>query len=158
VKSSRLLLTLALAAGLFGCPQRQPPPEPESARVARELFVVARTELPDEDRIDRLFDIDREDRRRAALYDALEQLARSGEPEVLRIEPLGASDHVVVDLVSRLPGGGEASFSVELHSNDDERWIVGWFDGPGIEWPPPRRRRDQGLSTSPAPGDAGNVR
>jgi hypothetical protein len=153
-------LTLALTAVLFGCPQRQPPPEPEPepARVARELFVVARTELSDEGLIDRLFDIDREDRRRAALYDALEELARSGEPEVVRIEPLGGADHVVVDLVSRLPGGGEASFSVELHSTDDETWIVGWFDGPGIEWPPPQRRRDQGLSTSPAPGDPGNVR
>ena len=26
-----------------------------------------------------------------------------------------------------------------------------WFQGPGIEWPPPRRLRGQGLTTSPPP-------
>ena len=153
-----LALLFVIVAGLLGCPQRQPPPEPEPARVARELFRLAHTEPLDEDRIDRLFDIDREDRRRSALYDALAELARSGEPEVVRIEPMGGPDEVVVDLTSALPGGGAASFSVVLRTGDDGTWTVGWFDGPGVEWPPPRRRPDQGLSTSPPPGDVDDVR
>jgi len=158
VRRLSLALLFVFVAGLVGCPQRQSAPEPEPARVARELFRLAHTEPLDEDRIDELFDLDREDRRRSALYDALAELARSGEPEVVRIEPMGSPEEVVVDLISALPGGGAASFSVALRTGHDGAWTVGWFAGPGVEWPPPRRRRDQGLSTSPPPGDAGEVR
>ena len=52
------------------------------------------------------------------------------------------------DIVAEMEGGSEARFSVRLRPVDSESWRVIWFQGPGVEWPPPTRRNGDSLSTS----------
>ena len=124
------------------------PSGPEHA--ALELFRAAGTRPFPAERIDALFDLRVDDPRHAALLDALDRLRVAGEPAVTGIQTLEDLQRTAVDLESRLVGGGVASYTVQLEPAGDD-WIVRWFGGPGVEWPPPRRPRDEGLSSSAPP-------
>lgn len=126
-------------------------------QVALELFHVAQERPLPLERIDAMFDLRADDPRRVSLLDAMDRLRRAGQPTVVRIQVLQDLERTAVDLENRLDGGGIASYTVQLeHSGDD--WIVRWLGGPGVEWPLPRRRRDQGLSSSAPPGVAADPR
>ncbi len=144
------LLPFVLLATTACNDEGRPPASPADA--ALELFRVARQTEPDAGRVERLFGPPADDLRRAALHDALEQLGVAAEPRVLAVLALEDEQRrVVVDLAARLPGEGSASFSVVVERVGED-WRVTWFQGPGIGWPPERRRKDPGLSTSPPPG------
>ena len=149
-RPGRLATVVLLVAATACQDQGQAPSNPEQA--ARELFRLARQNEPDPDEVDRLFGPAVDARRRAALHDALELLRDASEPRVLDTLALEDGERrVIVDLTADLRGDGSARFSV-LVEHVAAEWRVTWFQGPGVGWPPERRRRDEGLSTSPPPG------
>ena len=144
----RVTSVALLATWLAACTVASTGPE----HVALELFhAAAERPLPVE-RIDAIFALRFDDPQRISLLDALDHLRGAGRPEVIGIQTLQDLQRTAVDLESRLVGGGVASYSVQLERSGDD-WIVRWFGGPGVEWPPPRRVRDQGLSSSAPPPD-----
>jgi hypothetical protein len=145
-----LALTLLLL-GLTGCGPEPPEPLSGAEAAALELFRLAR--LSDAERGQAAGPLDPAiaDEPRAALYDALDSMAALEEPRIVAVEPLPDVGRTAVDLSVGLAGGGSARFSVQLEAVGEETWVVRWFQGPGVEWPPPRRRRDPGLSSSHPP-------
>jgi hypothetical protein len=129
-------------------------PEPGPVEAAREMFRLARERPPAAERVDALFGSETRGARRAALLDALEHLAGLSEPQLSGVETMSDLRRTAVDLYAELPGGGIARFSVQLEAIGDEGWRVRWFRGPGVEWPPARPRRDEGLSSSAPPAVA----
>lgn len=146
---------LVMVSLLAGCGQNAPPEPPTPEGTALDLFRLAA--LPDrqDEQLHATFELPEDEARLAALHDALDLLSAAIDPRVERIEPLEGLDRVVVDLRAGLPAGGEASYSSQLESTADGRWVVRWFCGPGIEWPPHRRPEGQGLTTSSGPGEPG---
>lgn len=120
----------------------------EPSRLTLELFELARQNEPDAARLDQLFEMQSDERWQARLYDALEQLGSDGEVEIEGVEPLEGLERVVVDVARRLRAEGEARYSVQLGLDDQGRWKVVAFDGPGVSWPR-RGRQGTGLSTWP---------
>jgi len=142
-------VTLAL---VFACaPPEAEPPTPEG--VARQLFALADLDEPSHEDLSACFDPPGEDMELADLLDALEALQPVTEIDVQLVEPLEGLDLVAVELTSALEAGGQAHYSVQLLRTEDERWIVRWFSGPGVEWPQHQRPRGEGLSTSSPPRD-----
>ena len=82
--------------------------------------------------------------------DALDALASIVDPEVTGVEPLPETNRAIVDILGILPDGGTALYSVQVERDEAGAWRIGWFAGPGMEWPTPGRRRDEGLTTSGA--------
>jgi len=138
-----------LATTLTACTATPTGPE----HVALELFRAAKERPLPVERIDAMFDLRADDPRRVSLLDALDRLRRAGQPTVTGTEVLQDLQRTVVDLENRLAGGGVASYTVQLERSGDD-WIVRWLGGPGVEWPPARRRPDEGLSSSAPPQDA----
>ena len=136
-----------MAAGLCACAAPQPGPDD----LAQELFRLARQRPLAEERISVLFDLEADDPRRASLFDALDGLTAGTEPQISDIQTMSDLPRTVVDLYTELPGGGVARYSVQLEAAEGGRWIVRWFHGPGVAWPPVRRPRDEGLSNSAPP-------
>ena len=124
---------------------------PAPGNLALELFEIAREEDPAPERLDALFELGHDDRLRAELGDALELLAVAVDPQIVRVEPMAGPGKTAVDLVAGLPGGGSADYSVQFAEREGV-WKIVWFDGPGVDWPTRSRGRDEGLSSSPAPG------
>ncbi len=139
---------LALAALSLGCPSRTPiaPAGPE--QVAISVFELARDEELDGPAAESLFGEGISDSRLAGLLDSVAALARFEHPEIQGIQAIGG-DAGIVDVTATTPGGGTAAFSFQVEGNETEGFRVTWFAGPGIEWPPSRRRRGDGLSSSP---------
>ena len=136
-------LSLALAAP--GCgPAAPEPSEPE--RLALELFRAAAQ--PERERLDLLFGPATDEAARAVLADSVERLLPAREPRIVGMEELDGPDQVVIDIEAGLEGGGSGLWSVQVETADGG-WRISWFQGPGVEWPPSRRRRDEGLSSSP---------
>jgi hypothetical protein len=129
-----------------------PPAQELDPRLATalELLELARLADPPPEELLDLVTGQPDDLELAALFDALTALAAiSGEtePELVRIEELAGLDRCAVDLRSTLPGGGSATFSIQLESTA-EGWKVSWFGGPGFDWPSRRPPRGEGLTTS----------
>ncbi len=145
------LLMLGLAAAALGCGAPfDPSHEDDPARVAVELFELARSGEPGGEMLTRFFGDGLSDYQQADLLDALAALAGFPAPSVLERSPLAGPDEIYVDLATVLAGGGQARFAVKL-DRQDEGWRVRWFHGPGVEWPAPRSPRSDGLTTSAPP-------
>jgi hypothetical protein len=142
------LAALAAIAVLTACSEPAPP---DPARQARCPFELARLDEPGEDELSACFGPLRDDAARADLLDALAALRPAAKPEVVAEERLDDLALAVIDLAASLPGGGSARYSVHLERDDEDRWIIGWFRGPGVEWPRQRRPGGEGLSSSAVP-------
>ncbi len=148
MRSTRGLILIALLAGLPSCG----PDEPATAEaVALELFVLARQEEPDGERVDALFGPIDGERERAELLDAMGLLRTEGSPVILDSYTL--DERLGFDLEARLPSDGAARYSVLVDITSPPGEIV-WFNGPGVEWPE-RGRDGTGLSTSSPPAVPG---
>jgi hypothetical protein len=142
------LLLLSLAAGCK-------PAQPEAVTAeggALLLFATAKESEISEEQLHQLFGEVGDAGARAVLLDALQELSVAGDPQVVDLQELAALDRTVVDLEATLSGGGVASYSVQLQPTPAGLFRVTWFAGPGVEWPPPPRRRGQGMSSSHPPG------
>jgi len=148
-------LSLAIAA-LFGMACREAPePVPEGAAgAALQMFEMAASGEPPQDRLDSLFDPEMGDRNRAALLDALIIVGTTPQAKVESVESLEGLGRSVVELTADLPGGGQAGYAVHVEPLASGSWRVRWFRGPGVEWPASGRRQNEGLTTSaPPPSD-----
>ncbi len=146
----RTLLALALI-GSVACGSSEPSGwSAEAAAAALALFDVADDPDAAEDRFLEMFAGKRDAGGRAELFDSLSALPEASNLRVIGVELLEGLDRAVVDLEGDLAGGGTARFSVQLSGTETQAWRITWFVGPGVEWPRSRRRRDQGLSSSPA--------
>lgn len=147
-----LLVTIvACALTTAGCPGDSPdaPPLDPAARAALEVFDLAQRDDPDGERLEALFG-PFEEGPPADLHDALGALAAAGPPEIVGRERIEDLDREVVDLEAPFDGEGTGRFSVQLTVRENgDGYRVTWFQGPGVDWPPRRRPRDDGLSTSP---------
>jgi hypothetical protein len=134
-------LAAAAAVGLVLLSCARPATVPDTPATAEdaalELFRMAAEPDVAEERLERLFAPESDLQRRARLRDA---------------QTLDGPGRAVVDLRAQLSGGGEALYSVRVEQDETEHWTVTWFQGPGVEWPASRSRRDEGLSTSAPPG------
>ena len=144
-------LALPLLLAPSGCGRETPEPVSGAEAAALELFRLARAGDGERDGPDTPFDPGLADDRRAALYDALDLLASVDDPSIVTVEPLPEVGRTVIDLSAALAGGGAASYSVQLEETAGQAWVVRWFQGPGVEWPTPRRSRDSGLTSSEPP-------
>lgn len=140
---------LLLIATLVACAVVDDPGEP--AATALRLFELADLDEPSTEQLDATFDLEGDEEARAVLLDALEGLPPREELRVVEITRAAGPDDAFVDLEARLPGGGEARFSVRLRAVEPGSWRVRWFGGPGTEWPPTRGSNRDGLSTSAPP-------
>lgn len=138
-------------AAASGCREKLPAPAAGPADVALELFELAALDEPTVEQLDRRFGTSMDDQLRAALYDSIAALRPAQEPEVTRVTELDGLGRSAVDLSAGLPGGGRARYQLQLVGPLDGSWRVLWFQGPGVEWPPPRRPDGEGLTTSPPP-------
>lgn len=148
VQLTRGAWTLAILAGLLAC---TPAPEPldEPSSKALEIFTLARDGDPDDARVAELFDAESNGMWRARLHDSLSELARVDEPAIEHTETLEGLDRRVIDLAGRLPGEGQARYSVQVEHREDDSWKIVSFSGPGVSWPPRRTGKGSGLSTWP---------
>jgi len=121
------------------------------AAAALELFELARGADPQGELLESTFDAPPAADDRAALLDALELLATVETPRVVDVQTPAGPQDAFVDLDVTLPGGGQARYTVRLRAFSVDSWRVSWFQGPGVEWPPPRRVRGDGLSSSAPP-------
>jgi hypothetical protein len=87
----------------------------------------------------------------AALRVALAAVETEGEPTVERSVPLPDGE-IGIDLSVPLAGGGVGQYAVEC-APVEGGWRVVSFRGPGLEWPPPRAVRGDGLTSSAVPRD-----
>ena len=140
------IATLALLVAAVGCGQSAAPPEEAAALRIFGLTGAA----PDEPRLQEWFELGQDEGRKTALLDALDALGTVVDPEVTGVEPLPETNRAIVDILVALPGGGTALYSVQVERDGAGAWRIGWFAGPGLEWPTPGRRRNQGLTTSGA--------
>jgi hypothetical protein len=141
---------LALLA-LAGCGDPAPDAEDPAAAV-HELFALARPGgAGREERLRALFGAEVVGEAGPALLDAVAALAPAVPARVAPPERLGADGPVAIDVEAELDGGGRARYSVQLARRPDGAWRIRWFQGPGVEWPAPSPRRDEGLSISPGP-------
>jgi hypothetical protein len=141
------LLAVLLLGGCGGATELE---EAAPAATARELFALAATDTRQDDRLHELFDLRLVDGDRAGLLDALDELGSVSPAADVAITPLSGPSEVVVDLTAELPGGGSASYSVQLREDTDASWRITWFLGPGVEWPA-SSRKGEGLTVSPDP-------
>ena len=140
--------TLAFLAGVLAC---APAPEPldQPSSTALEIFDLARGGDPDDARVAELFDVESNGMWRARLHDALSELSRVDELAIEHAETLEGLDRRVIDLTGRLPGEGQADYSVEVERREGDVWKVVSFFGPGVSWPPRAKGKNSGLSTWP---------
>ena len=125
--------------------------EPGPSDAALELFALSRGADPQGEMLEATFAAPPPADDRAALLDALELLAAVEDLRVVSVQtPAGPGD-AFVDLDATLPGGGLARYTVRLRTSEEDSWRVTWFQGPGVEWPPPPRVRGDGLSSSAPP-------
>ena len=152
-RSLVLAVTVAALAACGGAtpePTTKPPATPTETVLA--LFELARLDEPASERVDGLFGSMEDERVRAALLDAIEALRPADEVEIVDTYPMDDLIRMSFDLEGRLPGGGTASYSVQLDTSTEAGAIV-WFSGPGVEWPD-RKPLGPGLSTSAPPTPA----
>jgi len=144
------LAALLLVAGCAAC-GRGADGETGPAAAALALFTLSRGADPQGQMLETTFDAPPPADDRAALLDALELLAAVEEPRVVDVQTPAGPQDAFVDLDAALPGGGLAHYTVRLRASAEDSWRVSWFQGPGVEWPPPRRMRGDGLSSSAPP-------
>jgi len=144
---------LVLLAVLICCACSEPEPEPSPPDGSPEaatltLFRFAST-MTDESKLppDLIRD-DLAEEYRADLLDLLEELVGTTPPRILSVERFPDTDRAAVDLEFDLPGEGYSTWSVQLEGGDDEGWRLVWVQGPGNSWPPRKRGRGEGLSSS----------
>ena len=148
------LLLMALFVHCSGPPDQATLPEVElPARSAQEaavaLFQFA-SNLEQESTVpDQLVRADLLDQHRTSFLDGLDPLAGVPVPEIVGVEPFPDGQVVAIDAVFRLPGERLESWSVQVERQPDESWQVVWVQGPDVGWPPRKKGRDQGLSSSP---------
>jgi len=151
-RAGALLLLLATLAACDGADGDRRGDDPGGA--ALRLFELARIDEPTDHQLRGALDQVPHADDRAALLDALAALTPVEDPRIVEVvQPAGPED-AFVDLAAGLPGGGIAHFSVRLRSVEPGSWRVSWFRGPGVEWPPSRAGRGQGLSSSAPPETA----
>ena len=146
-----MLLTLSICQILFvGC--GEPPPDMQTPEGAALVLLEIATEDPlPLERIEALFGPASGVEPSASLLDALAGLAGCTDPEIVTSQPLEAISQTAVDLTAVHGDGGLAEISVQLQTTEEGLHRVIWFSGPGIEWPPPGRKRDGGISSSAPP-------
>jgi hypothetical protein len=142
-----LLIALCLTTG---CATERETPVTGPGASALELFEVAGLPERSPERLEALFELGQDDRRRAELGDALDRVAQARRPQIILVETMAESGKTAIDLTAELEGGGFAEFSVQLQGAGEE-WKIVWFQGPGIDWPRQRRPRGDGLTTSTPP-------
>jgi hypothetical protein len=84
-----------------------------------------------------------------AFLDGLEPLAGAPLPEFVTQEPFPDGRTVAIDAELALPGEGLESWSIQVERQPDDTWRVIWIQGPDTGWPPRKKSRDEGLSSSP---------
>lgn len=127
-----------------------PPATPEQAALAAIALAGEGPVDPDAPRLAEVFgDVDEDDR--ASLLDALAALAPASDPRIVSVEPLEGLGRVHVDVAVAWQGGGEATISAQVVPTAEGTVQVRWLQGPGVEWPAPPARRDDGISTSAPP-------
>jgi len=150
VLSERVRRTLALAAlAACACTERPAPGEDPTDTAAR-VFELAAESPRTARRISALFGEPGDDRRRAALGDALDALETTGAPVLVEVVALESDARLAIDFRAPLTGDAEGFYSVHVERSESGLWTVRWFQGPGVEWPD-RSRRGDGLTTSNAP-------
>ena len=148
-----LLALFALVAGCNGTgapvePEPIPLPASTPERCTEALFRFAAA-IDDESTLPG--DLVRDDlaeEHAIDLLDLLETLAGSPPPRILGVELFPDTDRAAVDVEFDLPGEGFALWSVQLERGEDQGWRVVWAQGPENGWPPRKRGRGEGLSTS----------
>lgn len=136
------------ATGLIvACGSREAPSE-EPVTTVLLLFDVSRIDQPDELQLERLFEMEDDERFRAVLLDAIDRLPE-GEPDVRHVERFGDLGRAVVDVTFGMSADSEADYSVQVEQTGETDWRVSGFHGPGVSWPPRQRPRGPGLSTRP---------
>jgi hypothetical protein len=148
-RSHRTLAVAALAALVVACAER-PAPGEDPIDTALRVFELAAERPRTAEQLGELFGEPGDERRRAALGDALDALAPAGAPVVVAVVTLEAEARLAIDLRAPLAGDAEGFYSVQVERTDAERWTVRWFQGPGVTWPE-RAGRGDGLTTSNAP-------
>jgi len=143
-----LLVVLAACGGESDDPTGPPGP----GEVAASLLEVTSLDDPPGEKLAVLFEPDSLVGERTALLEALSGLPASLDPEIKAVERPGTGDTAFVDLAAELPGGGSARVTVRLSAHETGAWKVTWFQGSDVEWPPPRTRRGESLTTSSHPG------
>lgn len=145
---ARVLLALLGVAATVSCGGR-PPDMNDPGVVALQLFALA-ADAPEQEQLESLFDPDPLSSQVVSLLEALDMLADSAPPDLLRVETAPGADEAFVDLTVELSGGGRAGYSVKLRRLESDDWRISWFQGPGVEWPR-LGRRGAGLTTSAPP-------
>jgi hypothetical protein len=146
-----LALAISLIAAIAACDRPEIPQPGGPGAAALDLFELAGSDAPSEERLGKLFGADLDEHQRAALLEGLAGLATASAPVVIRTESLSGLDRVAVDLSAATPAGGTADFSVQLQQTASGEWKIRWFQGPGVEWPRLGRPRGEGLTTSALP-------
>ena len=71
---------------------------------------------------------------RAALLDALETVAPTGVPELVALDGGDDEPTAFAEVAMDTPHGARATYRMKLVLAQD-RWLIVWLAGPGIEWP-----------------------
>lgn len=152
----KLLLALLIGvAPLLACGDSTPEEAPPRTAAEQTLWLF---EIADQgqlapEQMAELFEIPEDEKRRALLFDAVEQLAANGTPRIVAEVELPELQRIAIDL-AREDGEAVALYSVQLNSVSTPPKIS-WFSGPGVEWPE-RSRRGDGLSSSAPPSSSRN--
>lgn len=89
------------------------------------------------------------EKHRVALLDDLEPLAGGPPPEIVDVEPFPDGKTTAVDVEFRRADGGAESWSAQAEKQEDGTWRIIWVQGPGMSWPPRKKAKGEGLSSSP---------
>jgi len=155
--ASALCLSLLLALCLGGCGPGAPAPTaltaPPTDPGEAALALMRLGAEPRPDAVALLFGPLPEGQARAALLDAIDALAPAANPRVVEVVPLEGLGRTNVEVVADRPGG-EVRVALQVEPTVGDGLRIRWFQAPGVEWPTPARRRDEGLSSSapPEPG------
>jgi hypothetical protein len=141
------------SAGCIGSTDPTPPlpitlPAGSPDDGAMALFRFASTLNEESTLPDGLVRADLADEHGGDLLDLLEALSGAPSPRILAVELFPKTDRAAVDVEFDRPGEGFSSWSVQLELGTDKGWRIVWVQGPGDSWPPRKKGRGEGLSTS----------
>jgi hypothetical protein len=128
-------------------PVELPARSPEDAAIA--LFQFASNLQQDSMVPESLVRADLPDQHLIAFLDGLETLRGAALPQFATREPFPDGRTVAIDAEVARPGNGLETWSIQVEEQPDSTWRVIWIQGPDTGWPPRKKNRDEGLSSSP---------